>query len=313
MTSASIRPRVDDSDGRVRHYGAFYGVDALPEGDGPLVVVLGNCQAEAVRVLLNGSPSRGVRSVRVPPVFEMTEDDVVHLGLLLERTDVLVGQPIKDDYRGMPLGTAQVAQALAPGAQVVRIPVSFYAGLYPWQVLVRTPESGDPPGVPYHDLRTVLEAADGTRPPDRLDADGIREISRASVAELRRREDAAGTVRVSDVLLEAGADACHVVNHPGNTLLVALARRVQEQLGLPVDAQDPGRTLLSELFAPLDPRVVDALDLDAEPRTGWTRRGEHVPDDEVREVQLAWLADHPDIVRLTLERHAGTARLLGLR
>ena len=26
-----------------------------------------------------------------------------------------------------------------------------------------------------------------------------------------------------------------------------------------------------------------------------------------------WLADHPDIVRLTLERHAGTARLLGLR
>ncbi|WP_288798793.1 WcbI family polysaccharide biosynthesis putative acetyltransferase [uncultured Arsenicicoccus sp.] len=313
MNSASIRPRVDEGDGRVRHYGQFYGIDPLPEGDGPLVVVLGNCQAEAVRVLLDAAPSRSVRSVRVPPVFEMTEDDVAHLGLLLARTDVLVGQPIKDDYRGMPLGTAQVAQALAPGARVVRVPVCFYAGLYPWQVLVRTPESGDPPAVPYHDLRTVLEAADGTRPPDRLDADGIREIARASVEELRRREDAAGTLRVSDVLAGAGADACHVVNHPGNTVLVALVRRVQAHLGLDADAEDPGRTLLSELFAPLDARVVDALGLDAEARTHWVRRGKQVPDDEVRETQLAWLAEHPDIVRLTLERHAGTARLLGLR
>ncbi|AKT52503.1 WcbI family polysaccharide biosynthesis putative acetyltransferase [Arsenicicoccus sp. oral taxon 190] len=304
---------VDETDGRVRHYAEFYGVtqpaSGMADAGAPLAVVLGNCQAEALRVLLDASPQ--LRTVRVPPVFELDDADVHHLDLLLQRADVLVAQPVKDGYRGLPLGTQEVL-ARHPRLRLLAIPVCFYAGLYPWQVLVRTPESGDPPGVPYHDLRTLLEAA-GSRPRDVMPADAIRAVARESVAELRRRESVAGTVVVSDLLEPAGADACHVVNHPGNTLLLGLARRVQEALGLPVEARDPGRTLLPELYAPLDERVVAALDLDAEPRVDWRLRGEVLPDAEVREVQLAWLREHPEIVELGLTRHARTIEAMGWR
>ncbi|GAB3622717.1 hypothetical protein GCM10027418_07990 [Mariniluteicoccus endophyticus] len=309
MTQQAL-PR-DAADGRVRHYGHFYGLDAVVDDDRPLCVVLGNCQAEALRVLLDGAPSSPLRTVRIPPVFELTAADLTHLDALLERIDVLVTQPVRAGYAGLPLGTEEVVRRLRPGARVVRVPVCFYAGLYPWQVLVRTPESGDPPGVPYHDLRTVLEVATGTRPAAPASPDGIRAVAAASVAELARRERVAGTLVVSDLLAAAGADACHVVNHPGNTLLVGLARRVQAALGLVEDACAPERVLLSELFAPLYGEVVDALGLTAVPRPGWTHRGREVSDAEVSSVQREWLRAHPDIVDLALQRHATTARELG--
>ena len=54
-------------DGRTRHYGTFYGLDPADRTDGggaddldderPLLIVWGNCQAEAVRQLLAASPT----------------------------------------------------------------------------------------------------------------------------------------------------------------------------------------------------------------------------------------------------------------
>ena len=38
------------AEGRRRHYGAFYGLEELPDGDRPRLAVHGNCQAEALRV-----------------------------------------------------------------------------------------------------------------------------------------------------------------------------------------------------------------------------------------------------------------------
>lgn len=314
--TASVNPQTDTvTEGRRLHYAEFYGLveAAAVEADGrPLVAVLGNCQAEALRVLLDGAPSQSVRTVRLPPVFELEHADLTHLDALLARVDVLVAQPVRDGYRGLPVGTREVVARLRPEARVVRVPVCFHAGPYPWQVLVRTPESGDPPGVPYHDLRTVIEVATGRRPQGPLPDEGIRAVAEASVVEMTRRERAGGTIAVSDLLVPAGADACHVINHPGNTVLVGLARRVQSALGLPVDATDPGRVLLDELHAPLLPEVVEALGLDAAPREHWRHRGEQVPDDEVRATQIPWLRAHPEIVDLALTRHRATAETLGL-
>lgn len=191
------------------------------------------------------------------------------------------------------------------------MPAFRYAGLYPWQVVVRSPY-GDPPVVPYLDLRSVVEAATGHRSPHRATAEGIRRVSAASIATLAERERRHGTVVQSDLVEAAGADAAHVVNHPGNTVLVGTARRVQERLGLAVDAADPGRILLREVFAPLEEQVVEALGLDSQPRPTWTVRGEAVDPDEVRDVQLRWLADKPEVVSATLERHHATVEALGL-
>lgn len=298
----------DPADGRTQHYGVFYGVHPVPAGDAPLVVVMGNCQTEALRVLVDGG-SGAVRSVRVPPVFELERHELDHVARLLGRADALVVQPVTAGYRGMPLGSDELASHLPAGAQIVRIPSIRYAGLHPWQVVVRVPGLGDPPVVPYTDLRTVVEAAAGRRP-GTWRPDGIRAVAQASVAELRRREDAAGAVPASDLLVPAGVDAAHVVNHPGNPVLVGLARRVQAALGLPVEASGPGRVLLGEVRAPLHPEVLDALGLDAEPRLSWRYRGTELDDEEVREVQLRWLLDHAEAVDRALTRHRDTLKEL---
>ncbi|WP_460446246.1 WcbI family polysaccharide biosynthesis putative acetyltransferase [Angustibacter aerolatus] len=296
---------------RREHHGEFYGLRPLPADDGrPLVTVAGNCQAGSVRVLLDGAPSAPCRSVRVPPLHELTAADVPRLQRLLAASDVLVCQPVRDDYRGLPIGTRQLAKQLPATGRLVLFPVVRYAGLHPWQVIVRT-DAGDPPVVPYHDLRTVARAAGLVLDPPTNDT--VRAVTEASLGELRTREQRHGTVVVSDLLTTAGAEAAHTINHPGNQVLIGLARRVQAALGWAPDATDPGRTLLDSVHAPLDPLVVAAHGLDVAPRPDWVVGGRAVPDADVVEAQLRWYAEHPPVVPAALQRHAPLLQLLGGR
>jgi Polysaccharide biosynthesis enzyme WcbI len=287
--------------GRARHYEHFYGLEPLPVGDQPLLVVHGNCQAESLRQLLQAAPGAPWSSVRIPPVHELAQDEVPLLLRLLHRADIVLTQPVTDDYRDMPVGAAQVRQA-AGRARTVVWPVIYYSGLHPWQIVHHDAEAGDPPLVPYHDARTVLRAAGGA--PLRPGAAAAQTVSAWSLEELRRREQAAGAVPVVDLVVEAGAGAMRTVNHPANPVLVALARRVQELLGLAATALDPGRRLLDAVNAPLEAGVLRALGLDeGAAREDWLVGGEQVPDAEVAALQLAWLRDRPHVVADIVRRH----------
>lgn len=326
-------------EGRRRHYGAFYGLEELPTGDRPRVYVHGNCQAEALRISL--STADAVDSVRVPPVHELTEDDLPHLERLLAWADVLAAQQVSAGYRGLPLGTAEVLSRMAPGARLVRLPNYFSTVLYPEQVLVRHEDPGvvDPPVVPYHDVRRLGLAA-GWRAPDRgpadarqgladrsggLTAGAVSDNAARSLAELERREEAQGSLRISDVVRSAGAEAGWTVDHPGNPVLLALAQRVlhavaaEEGLGgsgaarvtATAQVSDPGRVLLGSVRTPLRIEVLDALGLDGEPREGWLVDGREVSDEEIGEAHLAFYADHPHVVEVGISKKGDALRRIG--
>jgi len=304
-------------DGRTRHYGAFYGVTPTEPGDDrPVLVVHGNCQAESLRVVIEASEA-GHRCVRVPPVHELLAADMVHLHRLLSRCAVLVSQPVRADYRGLPLGTSQLALA-APAARLVVVPIVRDARLHPYQALVRVPGAGEPPVVPYHDVRTLALAAGRTPAPGSPTRAGIVAVGRRSQDELRRREAEHGTLVAADLLVAAGAGASHTLNHPGNPVLVGLAQRVLDAVAGGdgaggVAARDPGRVLLRSVLSPLHPEVLDALDLDpAAAREGWVVEGEPVDDAHVREEQLRWYAEHPDVLAAGLQRHGAAMAVLGL-
>lgn len=332
-------------DPRRWHYGEFYGLRPVPAEDGrPLLVVHGNCQAESLRVLLagpdgggdggagpdrDGGPSGAFRTVRLPPVHELAAEDLPHLHRVLAAADVLVSQPVRDGYRDLPLGTAQLAAELGTASStvrggaarrrepvLVRFPVIRWAGLFPHQAIVRAPGAGDPPVVPYHDLRTLVRAATGAAPRRAATPAQVRAVGAQSVAQLASRERAHDTVVVSDLLVPAGAGAAHTVNHPGNPVLRGLAGRVQERLGVGAEVADPGRTLLDSVHAPLDAAVLEAWGLadgGAAARDHWLVRGEVVADEDVRRAQLAWYREHPGVVDAGLRRHAEALQLLGLR
>lgn len=296
-------------EGRRRHYGAFYGLEDLPSGDAPRLAVYGNCQAEALRVSLGTAGT--VQSVRMPPVHELVADDLPHLERLLDWVDVLVAQAVADGYRGLPAGTAEVAARLRPDVRVVRAPNYFSTVLYPEQVLVRHPDVVDPPVVPYHDVRRLGRAA-GWTGPAQVPAEAVRAGAAASLAELERREQAQGSLVISDVVREVGPRAGWTVDHPGNPVLLTLAQRVLDHAGIGGQVADPGRVLLSSVMTPLRPEVLDALGLDpAAARESWVVGGVEMSDDEVGAAHEEFYAQHPRVVEVGVEKKAAVLRGLG--
>ncbi len=294
------------ADGRTAHFGVFYGVRPLM-GDGPVTLVHGNCQAESLRVMLDGGD---LATVRMPPVHELTPGDLPHLRRWLARAAVLVTQPIHAGYRGLPLGADQLAAALPAHARVARFPVVRFAGLYPTHVIVRPPSDPalTPPVVPYHDLRGLAAAAGVTvaaPTPAR-----VRAIAAASLAALRARETAHDTVVVSDLFERPGFEQLRTLNHPGNAVLATIAARVRARLGLGAHAADPGRPLLDGVHAPRTAAVIAAFDLPDAPREHWVVDGRTVSTDAVRAAHAAFYAAHPDAVAAGMRRHAETLRIL---
>ncbi len=294
---------------RRRHYAAFCG-EAEVDAGRPLALVHGNCQAESLRILLD-DPT--LATVRVPPVHELCAGDLPHLRRLLARTAVLVAQPVRDGYRGLPVGTAELRAQLGARARVVVVPVIRFAGLYPTQAIVRPPDdpSAVPPLVPYHDLRVLARAAGLQEPRGGwLDRATVRTLADRSRAELARRERAHGTLVVSDLFARPEFAQMRTLNHPGNPVWLAVARRVRAQLGVDGPVTDPGRPLLDSVHGPREPAVIEAFGLADDPRPDWTVDGATVSPEEMRNAHLGWYARHPGVVAAGLARHGETLRIL---
>ncbi len=303
--------------GRTRHYGEFYGVTEAPgTDDREMLVVWGNCQAEALRIVLSSSPDLPFRTVRVPPVHELESSDLARVEHLVRRAAVIVSQPVRAGYRGLPIGGPDLVD-MAPSASVIVWPVIRYGGLYPFQVIARHPAqpSAVPAAVPYHDLRTVLAVRDGRGHDDEWDvdvaADRIREAAQWSVEQLEVRERRHCDVGISDILLPAGAEAAHTINHPGNRVLLTLGARILDALGASAPVP-PSRDLLGNIRAPLERRVIDALGIDASPRASWDVDGTVMSDDDVRRRQMHWYAEHPEFIDAVLDRYVDLIEILGL-
>lgn len=299
---------------RRRHYGTFYQVAPAPAAsERPFVTVLGNCQAESLRILLDSSGL--VDSFRIPPVHEFTAEDVDLLRAVLARTDVLVTQPVRVNYRDLPVGTAQLRTLLPTGARTVLYPVLRWDGLMPYLAVVRDPvdPSLNPPGVPYHDLRILAAASRGLDRPlaPGPSAAALRAAAELSIGQLRSRETHHGTVVISDVL--ADSPPWHTINHPDNATLAALGQRVLDEIipGGTVTAPTD-REMLGGLSAPLDPGAAEALGVNTAGREVWCAGGTPLDHTELVAQQLEFYRRHPGLVAAGLRRHAERIELLGL-
>lgn len=271
-----------------------------------LLVVVGNCQAESTRKLLMSTGH--FTGERIAPVHELEAADMGWFLDLVARADVLVTQPIRDNYRGLPVGTRQ----LQTSARRVVVPVLRFDGLMPYQAIIRDPVDPalNPPVVPYHDLRTLAAAAGyaGAAAPS---PDALRRAAAMSVEQMRVRERAHGAVVVSDYL--ETTPVWHTVNHPDNATLAFMASRILEALGLSDEPVAPDYEMLGGLDAPIDAAAADALGVSVAGREEWRERGAgDIDADEIRAAQLEFYRQRPALVAHGLQRHAERLANLGL-
>ena len=275
-----------------------------------LLVVVGNCQAESTRKLLMSTGH--FSGERIAPVHELEKADMGWFIDLVRRADVLVTQPIRDDYRGLPVGTRQLRELLHRNARHVVVPVLRFDGLMPYQAIIRDPAdpSLNPPVVPYHDLRTLVAAA-GYSAAAASSPEALRRAAAMSVEQIRLREQAHGAVKVSDYL--ETHPVWHTVNHPDNATLAFMASRVLEALGLTDEPVPPDYEMLGGLDAPIEADAAEALGVAVHGRDEWRDRVAGVIDaDEIAQAQLEFYRQRPALVEHGLQRHAERIANLGL-
>jgi Polysaccharide biosynthesis enzyme WcbI len=287
----------------------------------PIALVYGNCQADALRKTLLTHPgmSGDYHLLRLPAVHEITARELGLIENVLPRVEVLITQEIKRDYRGMHLGTEQLIERIPADATVIRYPVAFFDGIFPYHVYVNvdgSPISTSAPITDYHDLRILHAAEQGwdaartTRWLEelRIDPQWIREHSEASLAELARRETHMA-VQLSDVIRrpENLATSFHTINHPANRLVTEMARQTLAQLGH-ADADrmlDTRDDYLDSLQAPRERQILRALGIEPRPNEPqvWRTPSGSYPMSEVVRAHLALYSARPKLLAAGLAKH----------
>ena len=288
------------------------------------VIVIGNCQAKALEMMLGTNEQFRERFevVSFPPVHEIPAPMVPELHRAVAAAAVLVTQRIDDGYRdGMGLGTETLTN-IAGSATVVRWPSVYWAGYFPDLFYLR-----DAAGQPivdgpfdYHD-RVILRAY----------ADGLDAVDTCALLEdPERPSDAQAWAAKATAELGVRGQDCDVqlgefiesrfrgqllfftMNHPTNSMLGFIGQQVTDLIGIPgsVDPAGIPDQILGATFHPLHANHVRALRLQLGVQFGagstpFRIRWKTYEPVEAVEAFFDYYGAHPQLVELNLDSPAG--------
>lgn len=239
------------------------------------VVVVGNCQAKALEIMLATSEAFSARFefLSFPPVHEISEEMIPQVHDAVSRAHLAILQRIDEGYRdGLGLGSETLAR-LASNATVVRWPSLYWAGYVPDLFYLR-----DSAGQPvtdgpfdYHD-RVILEAY----------RQGLDAVSTCRLLEdPERPSDAAAWAANATAELAIRGQHCDIqvtsliesefterllfftMNHPSNRLLEFVAQEILDSIGTRgrINPNHLTSEVLGSTFYPLHANHVHALGL----------------------------------------------------
>jgi hypothetical protein len=240
------------------------------------VVVVGNCQAKALEMMLatNEEFAKRFEFVSFPAVHEIPEETMPSLHEAVANAAVLITQRVEEGYRdGIGLGTETLAR-IAGNATVIRWPSVYWAGYFPDLFYMRN--AGGQPVVDgpfdYHD-RSILTAYESGLNVGAtcllLEDPQVPSNARTWASQATAELDIRG--QACDVQVTAFIDEnfqCELLfftmNHPANRLLAFVGQRITELLDVPgrVDQGQMPDEVLGWTFYPLHPNHVKALDLE---------------------------------------------------
>jgi Polysaccharide biosynthesis enzyme WcbI len=285
------------------------------------VVVVGNCQAGALEMMLrtNEEFTKRFEFVSFPAVHEIPAAMMPELHRAVADAAVVIPQRVQEDYRGgIGLGTEMLAR-IAGSATVVRWPSVYWAGYFPDLFYLRDAEGQPVVDGPfdYHD-RTILEAyasgidvaavcrllEDPERPSD------AQAWAANATAELDiRGQDC--EVKVTSFIASRFRDELlfFTMNHPTNHLLGYMAQQITELIGIPgsIDHRRIPDEILGLTFYPLHANHVRALELGfgaglIAGSAPFKIRGVTYEPAEAVQTFFAYYQSHPDLVEINLDQ-----------
>ena len=283
------------------------------------VVVVGNCQAKALEMMLatNEEFAKRFEFVSFPAVHEIPDETIPELHRAVADAAIAILQRVEEGYRnGIGLGTDTLAR-IADGATVIRWPSVYWAGYFPDLFYLRN-VAGQPVvdgPFDYHD-RSILRAyASGLdveatcrllEDPE-LPSDAPAWAANATAELEIRGKDC--DIQVTDFIDVQFRDELlfYTMNHPANRLLDFLAQQIIEFLDIPGNVrtdQMPGE-VLGWTFYPLHPNHVRTLGLSFGADIMWGRapfmiRGVAYDPPDAVQTFFAYYAAHPDLVDLNI-------------
>lgn len=284
-----------------------------------LVVVVGNCQAGALEMMLNTNEefTRRFEFVTFPAVHEIPEAMMPDLHRAVADATVVMPQRVQEDYRnGIGLGTETLAN-IAGSATVVRWPSVYWAGYFPDLFYLRDADGQPVVDGPfdYHD-RTILEAY----------ASGLDVSSTCKLLEdPERPSDAQAWAADATAELDIRGQDCEVkvtsfissrfrdellfftMNHPTNRLLAHMAQQITELIGIPgnIDHRRIPDEILGLTFYPLHANHVRTLELEFGPEliaggSPFRIRGVSYEPEEAVQAFFDYYQAHPQLVEINL-------------
>ena len=202
------------------------------------VIVLGNCQAQMLEGII-GQASHDVAVKRLPPVFELTDQDRPTVVAAFEKADHIFAQRVSEDYHLEWVRPSQLREKYFHKTLIW--PNLYFDGYFPdAQYMYRAPYGKVQGPLDDYHLRRVFEshkagrtaasAVDSiVRGDPRLDANAFEK----SFGQLTLREKDVD-VPISDFIRSevARRRSFYTPNHPFNVLLIEMARRLADRVDL---------------------------------------------------------------------------------
>ncbi|WP_296049341.1 WcbI family polysaccharide biosynthesis putative acetyltransferase [uncultured Alteromonas sp.] len=223
------------------------------------VILVGNCQVEHIASFMQQAVvDESVEITAAKPVYLIEQEEVAELHNQISQCDLLICQPIGDEYRSnIGLGTKFLISLLPEKSKSLVIPNLYYDASFPTFGYFKDSSgeairASDPmwsqnlPWGDYHDYLLFAAVHKGLSPYEFLELVNkspiwdIVSIRNTSIANMRDRDISCGIKGVEVFERLQGdmklAESFHSYNHPSNELLIILASTIMRNAE--IDAVD---------------------------------------------------------------------------
>jgi hypothetical protein len=205
----------------------------------------------ALKGFLNQNPAfaQSYEILECKPVHLLSQDDLPNLNQMLPEVDLLIHQPVSDNYKGIPqLSSRYLRSQLKPSSQALSFSVAYFSGYNPEMVSPKVKGVTLSKPFNYHDInlmrlylegKSITEALKLIRAEDFYSPTQAEQLLSQTFMNLEKRELALD-IRLSPFIRRYFRQMrlFYTFNHPSSAVLSYIANCALEALELGNDSLD---------------------------------------------------------------------------